>query len=98
MRPASLAQANTVIRILRALVDYFADRPNLIPAVGLASAGLASAGLASAGLASSDGVPAGSEAAVRAAVTYVAGMTDRFACETAVGRLGWDPLQLPRSA
>jgi dGTPase len=93
MRPASLAQANTVIRILRALVDYFADRPNLIPAVGLASSGLASSGLAS-----SDGVPAGSEAAVRAAVTYVAGMTDRFACETAVGRLGWDPLQLPRSA
>jgi dGTPase len=88
MRPASLAQANTVIRILRALVDYFADRPNLIPAVGMASSGLPSA----------DGVAAGSEAAVRAAVTYVAGMTDRFACETAVGRLGWDPLQLPRSA
>jgi dGTPase len=40
-------------------------------------------------------VPAGSEAAVRAAVTYVGGMTDRFAFHTAVGLLGWDPARLP---
>ena len=33
---------------------------------------------------------------VRAAVTYVAGMTDRFAFETAVALLGWDPARLPR--
>ncbi|MHB1930721.1 MAG: HD domain-containing protein, partial [Acidimicrobiales bacterium] len=33
---------------------------------------------------------------VRRAVTYVAGMTDRFAFEAAVGRLGWDPTRLPR--
>jgi dGTPase len=33
---------------------------------------------------------------VRAAVSYVAGMTDRFAFETATERLGWDPDRLPR--
>jgi dGTPase len=44
------------------------------------------------------GVDAGSEEAVRAAVTYVAGMTDRFACQTAMAQLGWDKNRLPRSA
>jgi len=33
---------------------------------------------------------------VRRTVAYVAGMTDRFAFETAVSRLGWDPERLPR--
>ncbi len=37
----------------------------------------------------------GTEEAVRAAVTYVGGMTDRFACDTAVAVLGWDPARLP---
>ena len=36
------------------------------------------------------------EQRVRAAVTYVAGMTDRFAFETAADLLGWDPDRLPR--
>jgi dGTPase len=30
------------------------------------------------------------------AVTYVDGMTDRYACSTAVSLLGWDPDRLPR--
>lgn len=33
---------------------------------------------------------------VRAAVTYVAGMTDRYAFETAIERLGWNPERVPR--
>jgi dGTPase len=33
---------------------------------------------------------------VRAAVAYVAGMTDRFAMALAVSELGWDPARLPR--
>ena len=37
----------------------------------------------------------GSQEAVRAAVAYVAGMTDRFACRQAVALLGWDPAKLP---
>jgi dGTPase len=42
------------------------------------------------------GLAAGEPAAVRAAVTYVAGMTDRFAFRQAVAVLGWDPAKLPR--
>jgi dGTPase len=43
------------------------------------------------------GLDAGSDEAVRAAVTYVAGMTDRFACQTAIAQLGWERGRLPRS-
>jgi dGTPase len=32
---------------------------------------------------------------VRSAVTYVAGMTDRYAFRQAVALLGWDPAKLP---
>jgi dGTPase len=38
----------------------------------------------------------GDDEAVRAAVTYVAGMTDRFAFQTAVQELGWDDNRLPQ--
>jgi dGTPase len=67
-----------VIKILRALVEFYADRPNRIPAVQ-----------------EHGGLQAGSPDAVRAAVTYVGGMTDRFAFRTAVAHLGWDPASLP---
>ena len=33
LRPASVAQGNAVVEVLRALVEHFADRPNAIPAV-----------------------------------------------------------------
>ncbi|MGH9124922.1 MAG: HD domain-containing protein [Acidimicrobiales bacterium] len=79
LRPASAAQGGAVVSLLRALVEYFADRPNLLPG------------------AATPGLDAGSESAFRAAVTYVAGMTDRFACQTAVARLGWSASRLPRS-
>ncbi|HEX3205577.1 MAG TPA: deoxyguanosinetriphosphate triphosphohydrolase, partial [Propionibacteriaceae bacterium] len=76
VRPASLAQSRAVIEVLRALVEYYTDRPDLMP----------------------DGreIPAQSNAAVRAAVTYVAGMTDRYAFDMAVRHLGWLPERLPR--
>jgi dGTPase len=32
LRPSSVAQANAVIAVLRALVEHYADRPNLLPA------------------------------------------------------------------
>jgi dGTPase len=78
LRPASVAQGRSVLAILRALVEYFADRPNAIPAER------------------ETGITAGSEEALRIAVTYVAGMTDRFAMATAVSELGWDSDRLPR--
>ena len=80
LRPASLAQAESVIRMLRALVEHFAAVPSLL-------ADPAGAPLA---------VAAGSPEAFRAAVTYVGGMTDRFACDQAVSRLGWPATELPR--
>jgi dGTPase len=71
LRPASIAQSDAVVRVLRALVSYYAERPL------------------------ESGLVEGSEPAVRAAVTYVGGMTDRFAFQTAVALLGWDPASLP---
>jgi dGTPase len=75
LRPASRAQADSVIRLLRALVEHYADRPNLLPDAAA--------------------VDAGSPAALRLAVGYVGGMTDRFACRQAVAQLGWPADQLP---
>jgi dGTPase len=82
LRDASLRQGDAVIAVLRALVEHFSDRPHL--ATDHASASHEPAD-----------VIAGSEDAVRAAVTYVAGMTDRFAFRQAVALLGWDPAKLP---
>ena len=41
------------------------------------------------------GLDSGSADALRAAVTYVGGMTDRFACRQALSLLGWDRERLP---
>ena len=76
LRPASQHQAAAVVGLLRALVEHYADRPNLIP--GVVS------------------VEAGGPEAMHAAVTYVGGMTDRFACRQGVALLGWSTDRLPR--
>jgi len=76
VRPASLAQSRAVIEVLRALVEYYGDQPDLMP--------------------DSREIPARSHAATRAAVAYVAGMTDRYAFDMAVRHLDWPPERLPR--
>ena len=75
LRPESRAQADSVIALLRALVEHYGERPAMIP----------------------DAVECdpGSPLALRSAVTYVGGMTDRFACRQALGLLNWDDAQLP---
>ena len=65
-----------MIGLLQALVEHYADRPNILPGV--------------------EGVEAGSPAARHAAVAYVGGMTDRFACRQAVTLLGWSNDRLPQ--
>lgn len=75
LRPASVAQGDAVIAMLRALVEHYADRPNLLDG--------------------GHGLDAGSPEALRAAVTYVGGMTDRFACRQALSLLDWDRDRLP---
>jgi dGTPase len=81
LRPASVAQAEAVVSVLQSLVGHFADRPNTLP-VGAGPGG-------------DLGLAGGSPEAVRAAVAYVAGMTDRFAFQSALAHLGWDPSRLP---
>jgi dGTPase len=76
VRPASLAQSRAVIEVLRALVEYYGEHPELMP--------------------DASDIELQSEAAVRAAVTYVAGMTDRYAFDMAVRHLHWSPERLPR--
>jgi dGTPase len=75
LRPASRAQADAVIGLLRALVEWYVQRPDLLP--------------------DANSVEAGSAEAVHMAVTYVSGMTDRFACRQAMIHLGWEKHQLP---
>jgi dGTPase len=82
MRPASRRQSETVIRVLRGLVELYADRPNRLP-------------FDDDGHRRPGDVAAGSDDAIREAVTYVAGMTDRFAFTMAVDHLGWDRAELP---
>jgi dGTPase len=77
LRSASRQQASSVVGMLRALVEYFAAHPTLIPDV-------------------IDGEALESpEMAMRLAVAYVAGMTDRFAVRSAVTLLDWPVDQLP---
>jgi dGTPase len=78
LRPASRRQAAQVVDLLQALVEHYADRPNLLPTRLTAH-----------------GLGAGSTAAYRAAVTYVGGMTDRYACRAGMTELGWDAAKLP---
>jgi len=83
LRPASVQQGAAVVKVLQALVEMYADRPNVLAAFvdGTTPRGLV----------------AGSDEALREAVAYVAGMTDRFAFSQAVALLGWDPAALPTS-
>jgi dGTPase len=74
VREASLAQSRAVVEVLRALVEHYAARPELLAGRQLVSSG----------------------DALRDAVTYVAGMTDRYAFDTAVALLEWDPARLPQ--
>jgi len=83
LRPESLSQSRALVEVLRALVDHFAAEPGRIP--GAAARGGAH--------------PPGSQAAVREAVAYVAGMTDRYALDAALGQLGrHDAFGPPRTA
>lgn len=86
LRPASRLQADAVISLLRALVEHYADRPHAIPRPTARAAVDADI----------DQLEAGSADALRAAVAFVAGMTDRYACRQGVTQLDWDPAKLPQ--
>ena len=63
LRPAARRQAEKVVRLLRGLVDHFADAPHRVPDAGRGV----------------PVPRPGSDLAAAAAVHYVSGMTDRFA-------------------
>lgn len=76
-RPESVAQSRAVVDVLRALVEHYSHRPELLPGAPDA--------------------PADSPETVRAAITWIGGMTDRYAFGTATRVLRWDPGRLPKA-
>lgn len=79
LRPASTRQAQSVISMLQALVEHFTAHTHLIPVEVLLNSG-----------------PTGNDdESLFAAVSWVSGMTDRYACGQAVELLGWQQDQLP---
>jgi dGTPase len=87
LRPASAQQAEAVVSLLRALVEHYADRPHAIPSATTRAVLGPDVPI--------DLIEAGSQQSLTAAVAYVAGMTDRFACERGLVELNWDPAKLP---
>lgn len=79
LRPASTRQAQSVISMLQALVEHFTVHTDLIPVEVLLNSG-------------STG---NDDESLFAAVSWVSGMTDRYACGQAVELLGWQRDQLP---
>ena len=83
LRPAARQQMERAIRLLQGLVEYYIDAPGRLPDVHDAHVAPPASG--------------SKEAAVLA-VTYVGGMTDRFALGKGVELLGWRPEDLPKGA
>ena len=84
LRKDSLDQGNAVISVLRALVEHYIENPQRIAGYDQSR--------------SNAELPRDLASIVTDAVTYVAGMTDRFAFRQAVSELGWDADALPVSA
>jgi dGTPase len=79
LRPASKDQARSVISMLQALVEHYTSNTHLIPVDELLDSS----------------TRGNNDDAVFAAVSWVSGMTDRYACRQASELLGWLPEQLP---
>lgn len=88
MRPESLAQSDAVVDVLRALVDHLIAHPQAIPGFDIDGSGGTSPDHATVEGPLADPI-------TMAAVTYVAGMTDRFAFDLASELLGYDPRLIP---
>ena len=77
LRGPSREQAQSVVHMLRALVENFVKNPMLIPNIAEQNGEVSDAVI------------------LHEAVAYVAGMTDRFACRSAVALLDWPEDKLP---
>ena len=96
LRPASQTQAQLVTEVLRALVESYADRPYLLPRRQITAFSEREAGPERPFSEREAGPerPFSEREALRCAVGYVAGMTDRYAVRCAVSQLGWDASKL----
>jgi len=74
LRPESVTQGKSVVRLLRSLVEHYVAHPAELPRDGGAHV---------------------DDSPEHAAVSYVAGMTDRFACAQAARVLRWSPSEMP---
>jgi dGTPase len=81
LRPESLVQSDRVIAMLSGLVEFYTGAPGHIPAVAQHEI---------------EFPRAGSTDATLAAVSYVSGMTDRFAMSRAQALLNWRDSDMPR--
>ncbi len=81
LRPAARKQADRAIALLRGIVDYYVDAPNLLPHDATDV---------------HEGLVAGAKETAAAVVRYVSGMTDRYALGLGVHILGWSLDDLPR--
>ncbi|MGB2757351.1 MAG: HD domain-containing protein [Acidimicrobiia bacterium] len=81
LRPAARQQMERAVRLLQGLVEYYIDAPGRLPDVHDGTVPV---------------VSSGSKEAAVLAVTYVGGMTDRFALGKGVELLGWRPEDLPK--
>ena len=81
MRDASRAQAQSVIDLLRALVEHYASHPELMLGGSPSHTRIA---------------PVRSDEAFHDAVGFVGGMTDRYACRQGQALLGFDEARLPK--
>jgi dGTPase len=77
LRGPSREQAQSVVHMLRALVENFVKNPMLIPNIAEQNGEVSDVVI------------------LHEAVAYVAGMTDRFACRSAVALLDWPEDKLP---
>lgn len=83
LRPAARQQTERAVRLLQGLVEYYIDAPGRLPDVQMGYV---------------EPPASGSKDAAVLAVTYVGGMTDRFALGKGVELLGWRPEDLPKGA
>ncbi|MGC8511612.1 MAG: HD domain-containing protein [Acidimicrobiales bacterium] len=89
---ASKRQARSVVAMLRALVEHFVAAPHKLPAGRPAQANPGESRDPNTALPDM----AACADTVSAAVGWVGGMTDRYACRCALELLDWDPSQLPK--
>ncbi len=96
-REESVAQGEIVMNVLQALVNYFVEHTDELPndMNGYDYRKYYTLNFNKEPTLTSTLIDKGDDQAVRKAVSYIAGMTDRFAFKLAIEKLGWKESKLP---